>query len=313
MYNRNDLASARKAHGVKVFASLAVCFLITLNYLLFLGMPVRADMGPKPSIKVTIENPPSSDYYVALVSQAEGSKNNDAMIKEFENREDIGPEENHIREIIYQYNVDDFSLYICPLRPQMSRSDEDHVYSFTYMVPSEFKVILVTMDGTIYTSPVLYRYGYNCTCTYDVKAGTLVETTDTRMAIGLYLVRAALCFLGTIIIELLIMLAFSLSVSKNFKPFIFINFVTQVLLNGSLLLGDQIRYHLRARFDYTIIAWFAAELVIIVIESTYYAKRLQKKNGSIETKENVAYGLCANIVSVVLEIPIYIVFMVLAR
>lgn len=313
MYNRNDFASVKRTPAVKVFASLAVCLLIALNYLLFLGKPVRADMGPKPSIEVTIENPPSSDYYIALVSQAEGSKHADSMIKEYEKREDLGEEENHIRELIYQYNVDDFSLYICPLRPQMSRSDEDHVYDFTYMVPSEFKVILVTMDGTIYTSPVLYRYGYNCTCTYDVAAGTLVETTDTRMAAGLYLIRAALCFVGTIIIEMLIMFPFSLSVKKNFKPFIFINFVTQALLNGSLLLGDQIRYRMRARFDYTIIAWFAAELAIIVIESTYYAKRLKKKNGDIEPKENVAYGLCANIVSVVLEIPVYIIFLVLAR
>ena len=63
-----------------------VCFILFLLVVcLCLGCitsPVMADMGPKPSITVNIQNPPSGTYYVALLSKKQGVMNLEDLYRE---------------------------------------------------------------------------------------------------------------------------------------------------------------------------------------------------------------------------------------
>ena len=60
--------------------------------------------------------------------------------------------------------------------------------------------------------------------------------------------------------------------------------------------------------------WFllVAELIIIVIEAAYYCNHLKSRDEKIEKVKNVSFGVVANIVSVLVEIPVWLILMYFA-
>lgn len=254
-----------------LFAAIIVCTAFCV--------PVSADVGPKPSIKVRIKNPPDTTYHVALLT--------------YLSRE---PSQEEMERIYGKYHDNGYYLFRSPVGRNIQDSNESGIYRFHYMVPSEFKVIVVTDDGKIYVSNnEIARKAFHTECTFDIQTGVLKEDFITGYNVKRYAVSAAVCFIVTIASEMIALLWFRLSFKKCLKHFFLINIITQVFLNVVTI------------FINNIWVWAAAEVVIITVESLYYRKRLITRNGELFPKRNVCYGIVANLFSLFQELPLLLI------
>ena len=253
-----------------LFAAIIVCLVFYI--------PVVADVGPKPTIKVRIKNPPDTTYHVALLS--------------YRSKE---PSQEEMEKYIGKYYDNGYYLFWSPVGRNVQDSNESGIYRFHYMVPSKFKVIVLTDDGTKYVSNEIARKRFHTECTFDIQTGVLKEDFITEYNVKRYAVSAILCFLLTIESEMLVLVWFRLSFKKCLKHFFLINIITQIFLNVVTILISNI------------LVWAAAEIVIISVESLYYRKRLITRDGKLFPKRNVCYGIVANLFSVFQELPLLLI------
>ena len=253
-----------------LFAAIIVCAAFCI--------PVSADVGPKPTLKVRIKNPPDTAYHVALLT--------------YRSRE---PSQEEIEKYIGKYYDNGYYLFWSPVGKNVQDSNESGIYRFHYMVPSEFKVIVLTDDGTKYVSNEIARKGFHTECTFDIQTGVLKEDFITEYNVKRYAVSAVLCFIITIESEMLALFWFRLSFKKCLKHFFLINIITQIFLNVVTI------------FINNIWVWAAAEVLIITVESLYYRKRLITRNGELFPKRNVCYGIVANLFSLSQELPLLLI------
>ncbi|MBP5491823.1 MAG: hypothetical protein J6Y08_03170 [Clostridiales bacterium] len=298
---RSRTIGKTKVQSIACFA-LAVFF--TLFYLGSTTSRVRADMGPKPSITVNIQNPPSGTYYVALLSKKQGVMNLEDLYRE---KRETCPED--VLETLAAYNEDGFSLYLDPVGENILSSAENRSsFRFWYMVPTTFKVAIVTEDLQVITSPVITKTTYNSVCTYDISANTITEKPFTAESLQRYFYAAGWCLLATLVVEFIVMLCFRLMKIKNFLHFLLINLITQILLN-SVLLGTG---GLRVSDELQFIIWAITEILIIVIEALYYKSKLKNKEGDPCPTRGIAFGITANIVSLLCETPFLLLMFIYA-
>ncbi len=246
-------------------------------------VPVSADCGPKPTLKVRIVNPPDSKYCVALLTYKSYEPSKEDREKGYD-----------------KFYTDGYGLFLSPVGTNIHESNETGVYGFHYMVPWEFKVIVITDNGDKYVSNLIKRNSFHSECTFNVSNGVLKEEAFTSYNVLRYSIPAVLCFVVTILSEMLVLLWFRLSIKKNLKQLFFINIVTQIFLNVVTF------------FINIFWVWAAAELVIIIVESAYYRKRLVNRDGEQVPGRNVAYGIVANLFSLSMELPmLLIVYLIL--
>ena len=159
------------------------------------------------------------------------------------------------------------------------------------MVPSTFKIIVVSYDGQVYVSNEIKREKFNAECTYDIESGELKE--NVLAGAGGYVLFAVICYLATIILEGLALLIFGLFNKKNIPCFIGANTITQLFLNAVII---YLHYHGAQLLMIFVIP--AAEILIMIIEGLIYRKRLVNKNDEVNTKKNFFFGIFANIFSI---------------
>ena len=269
---------------------LTVAVVFSLSY-----VPVFADVGPKPSITITIKNPPAETYYVALIYKHEPSH-------WFDGQDELNNEEQEIREYFENYYVDGYSLFESPVGYNIKRSNSEGKYEFYYMVPDTFKVLIVTSDGKEYVSNEITTIAFDAECVYDVSAGVLRENVITVRNVAKVSIRFFICFVLTVAMEAFAMLIFSLTYHKNFDHLLIINLITQILLNVVTIVTLKTNMG-----QLMMIIWLATEIAIIIIEAAYYCKRLQHKDGDCHPVRNVIYGVTANILSLLIEVPVFLV------
>ena len=281
--------------------------IFTVIFLMFLSVagimsPVSADMGPKPSISLTIINAPESDYYVALFWDKDYGPEYSAS-----NR--LSQEENALFERLVNYSDEGYHIYkMChtysSLEPDyICRSNEKGSYYFYYQVPSTFKVVIMTSEGEIYASKIFTRSSFNADITYDAKTGVVIEQYFLLKSVLFYLFEAIICFAATVGVELLLMFAFRYPIDVNAKALFIINAITQVILNAYQIIDGLSSLY----------GWLIVEAVIIVIEALWYLKRLKNRAGEAHKAINVTYAVCANLVSMFFDIPILLIFKLLFR
>lgn len=290
----------RSVHDRKIRIALAI--LSAFMCLICLSTTVfAADQGPKPSIKITIKNPPEGDYYVALLESGNGP-----MLNEYEYDVEYGyVDENPINEIFYSYFEDGYRLHLSPVGSNILPSCDNHEYRFGYMVPGTFKVMVVTADGQVFVSNDITRKAFHAECVYDHQTGILVERMTFRST-AKYLTTAIICYVITLVLEAFILRLFHYPYGRNKRPFILINTVTQVFLNFVVVIVPLAIKSLSSSMM-TAFLWLFAEIIVIVIEVIYLRPRLKDYKGEIRKTKT---GLCvvlANIVSVLADLPIYLI------
>lgn len=258
---------------------------VALFFVLGFYVPVSADIGPKPSIKITVMNPPEGGYYVALLSQ-KGGLSTDIAERE------LKPEEKDIALYFAEYNQDGYSVFISPVGQNIQKNNSEGIYIFHYMVPENFKVLLLTADGKEYVSNPINKSSFHADCTFDAGSGILKEQIYTNYNVLKTLISIFICFTVTVLTEMLVLPMFALPFKKNLKHIWFINIVTQIFLNAVIL------------FSSNILIWAAAEILIIITESLYYRKRLINRKGENNKGRNIVYAVAANLFSLIHELPV---------
>lgn len=259
---------------------------------------VFADMGPKPSAAITVTNAPSDEYYIAMLYEDDG------IYRNFVYNDSLSPEDNAVISSIYDYDEDGYVLFV-NFEAAYFKSNSNHYYNFfgyAGSLPRTFKIMIVTMDGSVQVSPVITAKAFNASFTYDYSSNTLYEN-KTEVVIP-SIVRGIIFLLITLLTEGLVLSAFGLYCKENMIPFVVINVITQVMLNTFNVL-----WSLFCENGVYTTAWIIAEVVIIIIEAIWYSRRLIGKKGNISVGRNIAYAIVANIISAVADLPVYFILM----
>jgi len=275
----------------------SVFFLFLIVSILIFPLVPSADFGPKPSIEIIVKNSPQTEYYLdLLVDYSRDDSHENIMAREIYSEK--------MYNILENYNVDGWRPALVtgtkvPLFGKLTgvRNGNDMVHKFSYVgVPDKLKVIVVTADGeTIVSKNALDRKAFNSTIYFDCKTKNLEEKSMVKA----YLLQFISTCTITLIIEGLILVLFRFNLKKNWKPFLYINLLTQVLLTlivfGAMYSSGSLT---------AILTYIPFEIVILIIETILFSRYLTEHPKS----RRVAFSITANILSFLFGIVILLYF-----
>ena len=292
----NAVLDQKRSYIFKVFTIMAV----TLLCIGCLSGTVFADTGPKRSISITITNPPSEPYYVAILRPGTRPSDPDSYYRYVKIRD----EDENIKEIFFNYDEDGFVLFSYGGGSSSIEYSEDmrkaDSVNYGYMVPSTFKVIVVTKSGDVTVSDEITSQAFHAEFEYDYSKNTLKEEKQVlNFTINLAIESVVFCGI-TLVNEGIVLLCFGLFRKKNLLRFFIANLLTQTLLFG---VNATCRF-IEPLWQNYLIVWLFTEVLITVIELFIYRRRLVRKDGSVSVRRNIIYAITANFISAFIDIPI---------
>lgn len=255
-----------------IFLILSLCFLFP--------MTCSADFGPKPKLKIIVRNAPEEDYYLDLLIES------DYVDEKFDiNRYNA----DMVNNLLSFKDEGWYPALLCDLYSVMNGSltgirDGSLVkHTFSYRVPNEFKIIIVTESGRIQVSETFVRTTLSTTLSYDYERNTIYEKPKLGETGRQYF---STC-LPTLLIEGIILILFKFSLSKNLKVFLAVNCITQLFLTIGL-------NYMLLMFGLTgILIQIPFEIIIVMIEAIVYGFMLKEHS----VNRRISYALCANTIS----------------
>lgn len=269
----------------------------------------NADMGPKPSVRITFENLGDELCYGTLLSSRESTGPSSAWDG---NEEDARHNENpNYSYQTFGYDIwkafvdyaenDDF--YFLQEAWQINETKE---LAWTYYPPNEFKILLYFPEtGEFSVSGVYERYAFDSYFTVNMDGVKLSVdyneelSSDERMnAFKSYnytveIVSLVARIIITILIEMAIALLFGFRKKKQLLLLVGVNAATQIILN---VLLNVINYN-SGELAF-VVFYILFEIVVFVIEAILYCTIMKKISET--PKKNwfyVLYALIANAVS----------------
>lgn len=262
-------------------------FVLTLTVVLLSALPMSADMGPKPSITIYVENAPDETYYLDLLIEQEEPNNRMSQ-------EEIDSYDPEMLAALRDYNENGLRAALSygsavPIFGKITGKQVDGktVHTFSYFgIPDTVKVIAVTQSGDIYVSDSYEKTEYQAEYTLDFQTFSLVSTGNPFVRL---ISQFASTFIPTLIIEFLILLLFGFSVKKNIISFVSANFATQIFLTFIY----AIYYPSAGVFFINFAILPIVELLIIAVESVVYCLTFKEKSKI----KRVVYAVVANLCS----------------
>lgn len=255
---------------------------------------VKADIGPKPSVRITFQGMGKEPCYGTLLANEKSTGpftawNGVGEYPEGKNRK----VEKEIWEKFLEYQDGDGFYFL--------QNDfichETGKLEWTYYPPSTFKILLYYPEkDRFYVSKVYERYAFDSYFTVDMKE--VFESKEAFPAKKAYFYEGELesLFLRiflTIGIEILIALFFGFRGKKLILFIAGVNVVTQIFLNVSLNLLYNSFFRIGLLFLFS-----ALEVMVFMIEARFYEKYF-KKFSAVEISRNkiMLYALFANAIS----------------
>ena len=267
---------------------LLVVFLVSIS-----ASDVHADMGAKPSIEIHLVNGPNQHFYLALLTRERGDTGTNCELK----LDNVN--EETVRKYLEDFFYNDWQFFQSPVGQNIYNKQEDGLYYFGYMVPDDFKIIIICDDGTVCLSDNINPKEFDAVVVYDVDAGTLIEQIENKT--GRHILYVAICYLLTLAFELMILKLFGYPFTKrNIFCFVLINTITNISFNVFL-----INQHSSIGM---VLLWLVAEFLIMLIESIFYLITLRDSEGKPRRGKSFAYGVAANFVSAFLGVVILYVY-----
>lgn len=273
------------------------CILAIFLFICLTPLNVRADIGPKPSVTITVDGVEDGVvYYATLLSEKKSTGPASAYDGNYA-RYDSTDEEYDIWKKFVEYEDSD-GYYFLQEFWECSGSDS---FRWGYFPPTPFKILLYFPEYDSFAVSNIYnRYAFDTYYAADLEgvdirlagAGEELELIRVRKnydytwEIVSLLARIVL----TILVELVIALLFGLR-KKNQLLFLTVcNVLTQVALN---VLLNVINYN-KGQWAFTFY-YVLMEFAVFAIEAVAYKMVLQTG-----TKRLVAYAFVANAVSFVI-------------
>ena len=195
------------------------------------------------------------------------------------------------------YKDPDGYVFLC----EYWKCSEEKTLDWGYYPPENFKILLYyPQSGMFVTSGEYEKYAFDSYYKVDMSmiSGTAAGTIQTIQAIKNYnytweLVSLAVRIAATVLIEILIALLFGLDKKKLLPLIVYVNLITQVLLNVILNI-----LNFKMGFFAFVFYYILLEIVVVIIEAAAYLTLFPKRmNGSISRLKTVLYAITANTAS----------------
>lgn len=262
--------------------------IITIVLFTFFTLTAYADIGSKPKVTIDIKNPPEENYYLDLLYKKE---NNSDKYTLYKNLDDDSEYNQEMLSLLFSYENEN-------LIPAMAAGtfvptfgdivSNENKFVFSYLgVPDEFKIIIVTENGTVKTSDWVNRK------TMEISLELDYETMDfkTQSFYSAILSQFVFNCCITLLVEFLILLIFKYNIKNNIKIFTYVNIFTQIIFNIAF------SYLFMYYGTFSVVATFIPmEIAITTFETYIYCKKLKGQS----TQKNIIYGITANITSATL-------------
>ncbi|MBE6919484.1 MAG: hypothetical protein E7469_07360 [Ruminococcaceae bacterium] len=277
----------------RFFASL-LCAMLCAT--LFTSV-AHADMGPKPSVRITLEGLDGRLCYGTLLSEETETGparvwNGDPAKADHKGNDPYAMLDEDIWQAFVDCAAADPDGY--HFLQWGWRVDETEQLNWTYYPPQRFKVALYYPEtGEFRISDIYECYAFHSyfAAEADDKTVTLRQyydhTTDLLALSGR--------ILGTVAVELLLAAAFGLLKKRYWLPIAAVNLLTQAALN----IGLYVTAFRSGFFDFTLIL-FLLELVIFAVEAVLLCLLLRRSEPRPTRGRIILYAACANTVSFVL-------------
>lgn len=247
--------------------------LLCLCAMLVLCVSASADSGPKPSVSVNVRGLDGERWYATLLSETDDT----GPYYVFERFDKASPEERAEKEsnpawLAFQQYEDADGYYFLQFTAEGAG---DGVFRWTYYPPSRFKVLLYFPDNDAYVvSEVAERYAFDSYYAVDLREAEggvvpVVKIWDYGRQLSGLAFRVAL----TVAVELAVALAFGYRERRQLWTILWVNVLTQLLLNG--LLDAAARFG-NARVA-ILLSLLPLELAVFVVEGLLYRKKLGGK------------------------------------
>ena len=275
-----------------------ICLLCLLLPLFCL--PVHADVGPKPSVTITLEGVKGRECWGTLLTPQRSTGPYSAS-GSLDLSEELGAGEREAWEQFFklgQENGEELSF----LRYVDDCSDGQ--FSWTYRPPSEFQLALWFPETeTLLVSEREGRYAFDSYFTFSLKGIILTEGEQTGLPLthSYPYGRELLAFLGrvalTVGIELLIAWGVGFRSRRQLNIILIANLITQGLLNLGLNLYTYFCGALVGMAGiFMLPVYLLAELMVVAVELSLYRRLLAGRDGM--SRERVtAYTWAANLLS----------------
>lgn len=277
---------------------IAAVLLSFIAIMLLFPSTVKADSGPKPSVRITFEHMGDEVCYGTLLSKEQISGPASAY-QVVDMEADYSYDLNHdIWEAFVNYKDSDGYYYL----QRGWLCSESKKLDWDYYPPQSFKILLYyPKTNTFVVSDTYERYAFDSYFTVNMKGlhiGTVETQTPVLVAERSYDYKGeAISFvcrmIFTILLELGIALLFGFIEKKLLLWIAGINVVTQILLNVMLNLINYNQQNSMFVFIYIVL-----EVMVIVIEAFLYNRIINRRGQEIlPTQACVIYSLVANIAS----------------
>ena len=263
---------------MKLFKKAFTIFSCTL--LLFLSTPtfIHADIGPKPSVTITIENTDDRVYYATLLSKYE-STGPESAYRGDNARYTPEDEQYEIWKAFVDYTDKD-NFYFLQIYWNCTETDS---FCWGYFPPDTFKVLLYFPDTNEFVvSDICERYAFDSYFNLNMD-GTIQQAYDYSNETSNLVVRILL----TILLEIGIAILFKIKQKDQLWYITKINVITQIGLNLALNAVNFYKGQWAFVFYYILL-----EILVFILEAIFYRKKLQKKA--------IPYAFIANVCSFVI-------------
>ena len=270
----------------KVF-SLLICLILVLN----LPVTAKADIGPKPSVRITFTGIKGETYYGTLLSERRSTGPATAW-DGYEEYRDWKPEsEKPIWEKFIAYEDTDGYYFL----QEWWDCSETNQLNWTYYPPTPFKILLYFPEtDSFYVSDIYERYAFDSYFSVDLSEYatspiTARQSYDYTWEVISLVARIVL----TIALELAIALLFGYREKKALGFLAIVNVITQVVLNVAL---NIINYR-SGSMGFTF-AFICMEILVFAIEAITYKAVLHRYSEKEKVnRRGVTYALVANTAS----------------
>ena len=267
--------------------SLLICLFLVLN----LPVTAKADIGPKPSVRITFTGIKGETYYGTLLSERRSTGPATAW-DGYEEYRDWKPEsEKSIWEKFIAYEDTDGYYFL----QEWWNCSETNQLNWTYYPPTPFKILLYFPEtDSFYVSDIYERYAFDSYFSVDLSEYstspiTARQSYDYTWEVISLVARIVL----TIALELAIALLFGYREKKALAFLTIVNVITQVTLNIAL----NIINYVSGSMGFTL-ALICMEIVMFAIEAIAYKSLLQRfSTAEQEKRRGVSYALVANTAS----------------
>ena len=267
--------------------SLLICLILVLN----LPVTAKADIGPKPSVRITFTGIEGETYYGTLLSEQRSTGPATAW-DGYEEYRDWKPEnEKPIWEKFIAYEDTDGYYFL----QEWWDCSETNQLNWTYYPPNPFKILLYFPEtDSFYVSDIYERYAFDSYFTVDLSDYatspiTARQSYDYTWEVISLVARIVL----TIALELAIALLFGYREKKVLGFLAIVNVITQVVLNVAL---NIINYR-SGSMGFTF-AFICMEILVFAVEAITYKVALHRFSEKEKTNpRGVTYALAANTAS----------------